>query len=163
MGYIYLVQGGTSERPASTFLLAKRANFALSQFNNLRPSCHFPDFEAVSGCFLNIIIYKKNKYYLRPGCNWVWVAPTPPPITTHTHTTHSIYFSYGCLWVWVAMGVGGTYFDSAMGAGGVGGTFFSLVGATHCASFFAFGCYPFQLYRSPPILKGNGLGWPRTF
>ena len=32
-----------------------------------------------------------------------------------------IVFSYGCLWVWVAMGVGGPYFGTAMGAGGVGG------------------------------------------
>ena len=71
------------------------------------------------------------------GCKWVWVAPTPPPITTHTHTTHRVKFSYGCLWVWVAMGVGGPYFVSAMGAGCVGGSFFSLVGATHGASFFS--------------------------
>ena len=41
--------------------------------------------------------------------------------------------------------MGGTYFVSAMGAGGVGGSFFSLVGATHGASFFRFWVLPISI------------------
>jgi hypothetical protein len=45
------------------------------------------------------------------------------------------------------MGVGDMYFVSAMGAGGVGGIFFSLVGATHCASFFRFWALPISIVQ----------------
>ena len=57
-------RGGAPLNDRLVFLLAQRANFALSQFNNLRSSCYFHAFQARSGCFIDIFIYKKNRYFV---------------------------------------------------------------------------------------------------